>query len=297
MAEPHCPPQLGETVVLPGDVAHRAPDEVEGDASAGVRVFPGPAVARQQGRVRDGLRVGDFGEGLALPHKDGYQLHAVVSGRFPGPDFGPALTGEEREGAVGVLLGGNQSDGALVHLSGGVHHLKDAFRARHGGQQGGHLLGDLVQGLTYLTGVVEVDGQPAQVEALEDRQQSAEGGGEGVADIHQVAGHRHNYAGIEVCPLGGVPVGVVQLLELGLGLCLVGKGLYHLQSLDGLLNLSVDRAQGGLLLLIEFPAAPAQLLEQEHGEGQYQKGDKKQPPVDDQHQGHQPHEHQAAGEQ
>ena len=211
--------------------------------------------------------------------------------------MGPALAGEGRQGAVGVLLRGNQRDGAVVYLGGGVHHLKDALRARQSGQQRGHLLGYLVQGLAHLPGVVEVDGQSAQVEALEDGQQSAEGGGEGVADVHQIARHRHDDAGIEVGLLGGVPVGVVQLPEFCLGRLLVGKGFYHLQPLDGLLNFPVDRSQGGLLLLVKPPAAASQLLEQEHGKPQHQNGGKKQLPVDDKHQGHQPREHQAAGEQ
>ena len=123
-------------------------------------------------------------------------------------------------------------------------------------------LENLVQRLAHLPGVVEVDGQPAQVEALEDREQSAEGGGEGVADVHQVARHRHNHGGVEVGPLGGIAVGIVQLLELGLGLRLVGEGLYHLQSLDGLLDFPVDRPQGGLLPGVILPAAPAE--HQEH---------------------------------
>ena len=77
----------------------------------------------------------------------------------------------------------------------------------------------------------------------------------------------------------------------------MGEGLYHLQPLDGLLDFSVYLAQGSLLLLIELSAAAPQLLEQEHGEDQHQGGDQKQLPVDDQHEDHQPHKHQAAGEQ
>ena len=51
MAEPDGPLQLGEVVVLPGHVAHGAPDQVEGGLARVVLVLPGPAVAGQGGQV------------------------------------------------------------------------------------------------------------------------------------------------------------------------------------------------------------------------------------------------------
>ena len=96
--------------------------------------------------------------------------------------------------------------------------------------------------------------------------------------------------------MGRVPIGLVQLFKVGLGLLLVGEGFDHFQALDGLLNAAVDLAQGGLLLLIEAAAAPAQLFEQGHGQGQHQGGDDEQLPVDDDHHGHQAHKGEAAGQ-
>ena len=96
--------------------------------------------------------------------------------------------------------------------------------------------------------------------------------------------------------MGRIPIGLVQLLKVGLGLLLVGEGLDHFQPLDGLLDAAVDLAQGGLLLLIEAAAASAQLFEQGHGQGQHQGGDHKQLPVDDEHHDHQAHKGEAAGQ-
>ncbi len=172
---------------------------------------------------------------------------------------------------------------------------EDALGARQGGEEGGHLLGDLVQGLAHLLGVVQVYHQSAQVEALEDGQQAAEGGGEGVADVHQVAGDGHDDAGVEVGLLGRVPVGLVELAELRLGLLLVGEGLDHLQPLDDLLDVAVHVAQCGLLLLVVAAAAAAQLVEHGHGDRQHQGGDQKELPVDEEHHGHQTYKHEAAG--
>lgn len=69
------------------------------------------------------------------------------------------------QGAIGILLHLDQGDGALVHLGLGVHHIEDAFSASQGGQQGGHLLGDLIQGLANLLGVVQIHHQATQVKA------------------------------------------------------------------------------------------------------------------------------------
>ena len=326
MAEPDGPLQLGEVVVLPGHVAHGAPDQVEGGLARVVLVLPGPAVAGQGGQVGHfgepavrshlhpdalggvhagrqqlqaaalgPLRLAQLGEGILCSHQHGDQRHGRGPWSLPGPDTGPACAVKDGQGAVGVLLRPHQGDGPLVHLGLGVHHLKDPLGARQGGEEGGHLLGDLVQGLAHLLGVVEIDHQAAQVKALDDRQQSAECGGEGVADVHQVARHGHNHGGVEVGLLCRVPVGLIELAELILGLLLVGEGLDHLQPLDDLLDVAVHVAQGCLLLLIEAAAAPAQLVEQHHGERQHQGGDQEQLPVDEKHHGHQAHEHQAAG--
>ena len=76
----------------------------------------------------------------------------------------------------------------------------------------------------------------------------------------------------------------------------MGEGFHDLQSLDDLLNLTVDRAQGALLFLVEPAAAAAQGLEHLHGDGQNYGRYQKELPVDKEHQPHQAHEHQAAEE-
>ena len=154
--------ELGEVVVLAGHIAHRAPDEMEGGLSVGIGVFPGPAVGGEQGQVRDGgkgpvglhpdpevlLRILMRGQELeplprpdSLPQLDesvplpqyGDQGHGGGAGGLPGPGVGPAGAGVGREGAVGVLLGRDQGDHALVLLGLGVHGVKDALGARQGG--------------------------------------------------------------------------------------------------------------------------------------------------------------------
>ena len=67
------------------------------------------------------------------------------------------------DGAVFVLLCAYQGDLAVIYLGLHVDYLKDALRARKGGEQGGHLLGDLAHGLGDLPAVLEVDRQTAQV--------------------------------------------------------------------------------------------------------------------------------------
>ena len=324
MVKAHGALELGEVVVLAGDIAHGAADQMEGGFPVLVRVLPGPAVAGEgrqvsnlgEGAVRGHLhpepllgvgagrqkleavllpyRLPQLGEDVPL-HQNRNQSHSGAAGSLPGPDVGAMGAGIGGECAVGVLLHLHQRDAALVHLGLGVHHLKDALGAGQSGEEGGHLLGDLVQRLAHLLGVVEVDHQTAQVKALKDGQQSAEGGGEGVADVHEVAGDGHDHDGIEVCLLSGVPVGVVEGLELFLGLLLVGKGLDDLQTLDDLLDLAVDVTQSGLLLLVEAAAAAAQALKEEDGQNQKQSGDQKELPVDEEHEQHQAHEHQGAG--
>ena len=319
--------ELGEVEVLPGHVAHGATDDVQGVSALPVGILPSPAVVGQRCRVGDGsqravglhphpdsiggiLMGSQQPQALLLPHRltqlhrgvsraneHRHQGHSRAAGGLPGPGVGPAGAGVLPQGAVGVLLGTHQGDGALVHLGLGIHHLKNPLGARQGGQEGGHLLGDLVEGLAHLLGVVEVDHQAAQVKALEDGQQSAEGGGEGVADVHQVTGDGHDHGGVVVGLLGSVPVGLVELFKLLLGLLLVGKGLDYLQALNHLLDVAVHITQGSLLLLIELTAAAAQALEELDGHNKQQGGDDKQLPVDKEHQAHQAHKHQAAGTQ
>ena len=77
----------------------------------------------------------------------------------------------------------------------------------------------------------------------------------------------------------------------------MGEGLDHLQPLYDLLNLAVYLAQCSLLSLIVLPAPAAQGFEQPHGQSQDQGGGEEQLPVGDQHDSHQPHKHQTAGEQ
>lgn len=120
------------------------------------------------------LRLAQLGEGILCSHQHGDQRHGRGPWSLPGPDTGPACAVKDGQGAVGVLLRPHQGDGPLVHLGLGVHHLKDPLGARQGGEEGGHLLGDLVQGLAHLLGVVEVDYKPAQIEAGDHGEEAAE---------------------------------------------------------------------------------------------------------------------------
>ena len=326
MVEAHRAPQFCKVIIFTGHIAHRAPDEMEGGRARVVRILPGPAVSGQGGQVLhlgqravrshfdpdalvgicsgreqlppvllpDGLP--QLGEGLALgQYRD--QGHAAGPGRLPGPGVGMSCAGERGQRAVGVLLCLHQGDLSLVHLRLGVHDVKNTLSSGQGGEQGGHLLGDLVQGLAHLFRVIQVNDQTAQVKALEDRQQSAKGRGEGIADVHQVAGDGHDHNRVEIRLLSGVPVGGVQRAEVSLGLLLVGKGLDHLQTLDDLLDLAVHVAQGALLGAVEFPAASAQGLEQNDGDSQQKGGDQKELPVDEEHHAHQAGKHQHTGAQ
>ena len=242
------------------------------------------------------LRLAQLGEGILCSHQHGDQRHGRGPWSLPGPDTGPACAVKDGQGAVGVLLRPHQGDGPLVHLGLGVHHLKDPLGTRQGGEQGGHLLGDLVQGLAHLLGVVQIDHQAAQVKALEDRQQSAECGGEGVADVHQVARHGHDHGGVEVGLLCRVPVGArCSLRNSSLACSSWVKALttFSPSMISWISPFTSPRA--ACCLLIEAAAAPAQLVEQHHGERQHQGGDQEQLPVDEEHHGHQAHKHQAAG--
>ena len=213
MVEAHCAPQLREVIFLPGHIAHRAPDEMERGRAHVVRILPGPAVTGQGGQIlhlgqravrghldpdalvgigprREQLQPAPLPDGLAqlgkvLPlgqNRD--QGHTAGPGCFPGPGVGVPCAGEWGQRAIGILLRLHQGDLPLVHLGLSVHDLKNALGSSQGGEQGSRLLRDLVQGLSHLLGVVQIDHQTAQVKALEHRQQPTKGCGKGIADVH-----------------------------------------------------------------------------------------------------------------
>ena len=76
MVKTHRSPQFGEVVILAGDVADSAPNQVEGHGPVGARVFPCPAVARQAGQVRH-LGEGAGGGGFLLFYVQEAQQAAV----------------------------------------------------------------------------------------------------------------------------------------------------------------------------------------------------------------------------
>ena len=75
MAEAHRALELGEVAVLPGHVAHRTPDDVQGVLAIPVGVLPGPAVVGQGGHV------GDLGEGTVGLHPHPDAVGGVLVGR------------------------------------------------------------------------------------------------------------------------------------------------------------------------------------------------------------------------
>ena len=240
-----------------------------------------------------GDRLGQLGQGVPVL-LDGHQLQAAVPGDLPGPGIAPA--GVLPQTALAVLLRRDQGDAALVHLRRGVHDLKNALGSRQGGEDGGQLLGNLVQGLADLLGVVQVNHQSAQIEAGGHRQKTAEGRRQGVADVHEVVGDGHDGGGIVIGLGSRLPVGLVPPLKFLLGRFLVGEGLDHLEALNHLLNVAVDAAQRGLLGLVVPAALAAHLGEHQHGHDQHHQRHQKEQRVGHQHDGHNAHKHQSAGE-
>ena len=293
LTEPDGAPQLGEDVVRVL-VVDRAPDLVvlplghilAHDGVVG-GVFPRPDLAV------GALRHLDKGAVLVLDHAGEGEGQTV--GNLPRPHPGALGAFGLHQPAV-PLLGGDKNHLAVVHLGLGVHDLKDALRARHGGQQGGHLHGDLVDGLGDLAAVAQVGDQTADVEPGQ-RQRAADGGGSRVAHVGDGGGDGHDGGGVEVGAAGALAVLVVELVELALGNVLVGEGLDDLHALDHFLNVAVDGAQRGLLLLIVGAAELADLLEYDNDDDQHDQRAQEQHRGEVQHHDHGTDEGDGGGEE
>ena len=218
-------------------------------------------------------------------------------GDLPGPVLLVALGLSALLEGVPLPVGLHQGDFALVHLGLGVHDLKNALGAGHGGQDGGHLHGNLVDGLGDLLGVGQEGHQSAHVEAAENAEHTAHHGGDGVAHVGELGAQGHQHHGIGGGLGGGGAVVLVELVELDPGGVLVGEGLDHLQTLDILLDGAVDGTQGGLLQAVELAAQTAQLLEQYQDDEQDHQGDDEQQGGQHQHHDHGADEGDGAGQQ
>ena len=213
---------------------------------------------------------------------------------FPGP--GAGLEGGLGEGAVPALHHPHQLHLALVHLGLRLHDLEDALGAGHGGEDGVHLLGDLVDGLAHLLGVVEEGSKTAQVAAA-DGQQSAHAAGDGIVHMGEVAHGGGHDAGEGLGIGAGLAVDLVEFMELLHGGVFVVKDLDDLLALDHLLDVAVDLAHR-LLLGREVPTAPAaDELHRQHHDRQHAKGDKGQRGAQDDHHGDGANKGEGAGHQ
>ena len=204
------------------------------------------------------------------------QLRQGAVGLLPGPVAGAAV--RLRQG-IAVLQHPHQGGAALIRLGVGVHHGKNALRAGYGGQQGVHLLADLAHRLGHLLDIQQVRAQGADIEHTGDGQQAAHAAGDGVVDAGEVAHGRHHGPGIGLGHGGGVAIGAVAGGELVQGLLLMVKDLDDLLTLDHLLNVAVETAQGRLLLLEAGAAAAAHALHHQEHQPQEHEGDQRQRPV------------------
>ena len=157
-----------------GDVPHI--DAVIGDGSA-LDLIKAVDEAGDGGLTRaGGTHKGDFLPGLG---KEGYVVqnrplfviaeHHMVKAdvtlegdqRTVGPHPGPGVivVMDPGEIAGGIFRRPNERYLASVIFRLRLHHLKDPFRAGHGGEDGVHLLGDLGNGLGHLPGVLQESGK------------------------------------------------------------------------------------------------------------------------------------------
>ncbi len=215
-------------------------------------------------------------------------------GLQPGPGIGVPV--DPGEGPAFVLRCPDQADFALVVLRRGLHDLKDALRASHGGEEGVYLLGNLGDGLAHLPGVLEEGRQAPQV-PVPDGQEPADAAGDGVVDIVQVSHGGHHHPGEDLGPRGRVPVGLVPPLEPLLGLPLVVKDLDDFLALDHFLDIAVDLPQGLLLVGEVPPGAGADGFHHQQHHRQGGEGDQGQRGTEDQHHGDGAGEVQRTGDQ
>lgn len=112
----------------------------------------------------------------------------------------------------------------------------------------------------------------------------------------RLPGHGHDAGAEEAGVAGGCSEVLVQFVEGLLGLILMGEGLDHLQTLDGLLDVAVQGAQSGLLLGEVVTALAAQLLEHQQGDRQHDQGDQEEDAAQVEHHGHDAHEGEQGGD-
>ena len=307
MLEAHRPGELGQHIALLP--LYIAADAVEPEGRIVlIDVFPRPQVAGHvlptlHQFVMRILACADQNKAGILRHLPGpvMDMGALGRGRHPAlavPDHGDqghkALVG--LRGLVHTLLKG-EAHAAVIGFRLVVHYIENALGARQGGENGGELLRDLIHGLAHLPAIIEVEGEGAQRQTHGDGQHPAEGGGQGIADVHDVHGDGHDGGGVKVGRGGGGAVILIEPCKERLGLLLVGEGLDHLQPFNGLLDISVDGAQVGLLLLIIPPAAAAEDLEHHEGAPQSDHGHQEKQWAHHQHHHHDAHKHEYAGEE
>ena len=220
------------------------------------------------------------------------QLRQGAVGLLPGPVAGAAV--RLRQG-VAVLQHPDQGGGAVVGFGVGVHHGENPLGAGHRRQKGIHLLADLAHRLGHLLDIQQIRAQRADVEHAGDGQQAAHTAGDGIVDAGEVAHGGHHGPGVGLGHGGGVPIGAVAGGELVQGLLLMVKDLDDLLTLDHLLNVAVEAAQGRLLLLEADAAAAAHALHHQEHQPQEHEGDQRQRPVQIHQHHHRAHEGQQVG--
>ena len=197
MLEAHRPGELSQHIALLP--LYIAADAVEPEGGIVlIDVFPRPQVA---GHVLPTLH--QFVMRI-LACAD--QNKAGILRHLPGPVMDMGALGRGRHPALAVPDHGDQGHKALVGLRGLVHTLEDPLGARQCGENGGELLRDLIHGLAHLPAIIEVEGEGAQRQTHGDGQHPAEGGGQGIADVHDVHGDGHDGGGVKVGRGGGTGV-------------------------------------------------------------------------------------------
>ena len=149
-----------------------------------------------------------------------------------------------------ALLLLHQPDLSLVHLRCLVHGLKDPLGAGQGGQEEVALLGELVDGQGRLAHEHQIAGKAAHIGEALHGHIATQGGHDGVVDIGDAHHRRDHGGGIGLGAGARLAQGLVLLPEAAQVLLLVVEHLHHLLSGHHLLNIAVQVAQVGLLLLI-----------------------------------------------
>ena len=194
------------------------------------------------------------------------------------------LTGQVTEGHVlqhhlAPQIVDGDGIGTVGGLGGLIHNSEHPLGARQGGEDGGHLHGDVVDGEGELAGIVAEQGQAAHVKARVEAEQAthARRGGKGQVGevVHDGAHNAAEEVGLELL----VAHVVVQGLELLHANVLVVEHLDHLGARDGLLDVAVHRAQRGLLGHVVLGGALGNEAAAKEVEGHEEDGDEGEDPV------------------